>query len=150
MKRALTLAAVTVAGIGLYLAWAAVATWCQRFFGFAAGGGNGSHYLFWSGSGSDIAELVLIGGLAHVYYRFTCHEPGCWWPGHLMADRHTRSCWHHNPDGRPRRGHVQRRHDQHMAAQAAAAPDSRLNQLTEQIGDLADAIRTTQVTGKRM
>lgn len=117
---AVAFAVVTVAGIGIYLAWAAVATWCQHFFGFANGDGNGSHYLFFSGSGSDLTELTIIVAGVHIYYRFTCHEPMCFWPGHLMADRHTRSCWHHHPEGRPQRGHVRRRYEQHQVSRDVA------------------------------
>jgi hypothetical protein len=114
-------AALIVISVALGVLWAAIATWCQHFFGFASGDGNDPHYLFWSGAGSDLAYMsFLVSGLAaagHVYWRFTCHEPKCWRPGHLMADGHTRSCWTHHPDGKPRPGHVQRAHERHQAAQ---------------------------------
>ena len=113
------LAAFAAAAV-LTVAWAAIATWCQHFFGFANGDGNGSHYLFFSGSGSDLAYLSVAWSVAMhaaVYYHVhRCHEPRCPWIGHLMADGHTRSCWHHHPEGRPAPGHIRRAHDRHLAS----------------------------------
>jgi hypothetical protein len=117
VRRWLWVPIAVISMLALAVVWAAVATWCQRFFGFCNGCGNGSHYLFFSGAGSDLAYLTFVVTAAHLYWRFTCHEPKCWRPGHLMADGHTRSCWSHHPDGRPRPGHVQRAHRRHLAAQ---------------------------------
>lgn len=75
---------------------------------------SGPYYGFFSGFGSDLGEYAIIVSLFHAYYRTTCHEPSCFWPGHIMADGHTRSCWHHNPEGRPKRGHVARKHAEHQ------------------------------------
>ena len=118
MRRWLVWPIAAIFALALGALWAAIATWCQHFFGFASGDGNGSHYLFFSGVGSDLTEYVIIGGLAQLYWAHSCHEPRCLWPGHLMADGHTRSCWHHNPDGRPKPGHVARKHAEHKARQA--------------------------------
>jgi hypothetical protein len=74
----------------------------------------GPYYGAFSGVLSDIGEVVLIGGVAHLYVRFTCHEPKCFWPGHLMADGHTRSCWHHHPEGRPQPGHILHKYNEHQ------------------------------------
>jgi hypothetical protein len=74
----------------------------------------GPYYGFFSGFGSDLGELALLGAVFHLYWRYTCHEPRCWRPGHLMADGHTRACWRHHPDGRPRPGHVRRAHERHL------------------------------------
>ncbi len=53
----------------------AIGNWLYSFFGI---GGSGPHYGFWSGAGSDIGEVTLIGvvivGLRHV----NCHDRGCW------------------------------------------------------------------------
>jgi hypothetical protein len=109
-------AAVVVA---LALAWGAVATWAQHQFGFASGDGNGAHYLFWSGAGSDLAYLGAGGGAitsAVVLYRHhNCHEPRCARIGRVRVDDHgTLSCFRHHPDGTPRRGHVARAHRAHQ------------------------------------
>lgn len=77
----------------------------------------GPYYGFWSGFGSDLPEYSILVGLFQGIYvhwkHINCHEPGCPRIGHLMADGHTRSCWHHHPDGRPRPGHVARKHAEH-------------------------------------
>lgn len=116
MRRWLWVPIAVIAVLALAVVQAAIATWCQQFFGFASGDGNGSHYLFFSGIGSDLTEYVIIAGLAQIYWHHSCHEPRCFWPGHLMPDGHTRSCWHHHPDGRPQPGHVRRAHERHQAA----------------------------------
>jgi hypothetical protein len=119
MRRWLVWPIAAILVLAFTVVWAAFATWCQHFFGFANGDGNGSHYLFFSGVGSDITELTVLAAAGHIYWRFSCHEPKCFWPGHLMADGHTRSCWHHHPEGRPQRGHVARKHAEHKARTAA-------------------------------
>lgn len=35
-------------------------------------------YNFWSGFGSDIGEVVIIGGLIQIYRKHNCHVRGCW------------------------------------------------------------------------
>jgi hypothetical protein len=80
----------------------------------ALGGVPGTMNLLWGGFLSCLTEFAIIGALVQFYAQHACHEPGCWRPGHLMADRHTRSCWGHHPNGRPRPGHVLRAHDRHQ------------------------------------
>ena len=54
----------------------------------------GVWYGFWSGIGSDIGELALLGGVIAMYRRNTCHVAGCWrlqWKhhdGHMLCKRH--------------------------------------------------------------
>lgn len=44
-------------------------------------------YNWWSGAGSDVAELAIIGGLVAIYRRHECHQDGCWLPGrHTVMD----------------------------------------------------------------
>jgi hypothetical protein len=54
--------------------------WLAHFFGFDAGQGNGAHYLFWSGAGSDLAYLALVWSVVRHY---NCHQPRCWRVGRL-------------------------------------------------------------------
>ena len=37
-----------------------------------------STYNFWSGFGSDIGEVVLIGAILGAFKKVNCHTPGCW------------------------------------------------------------------------
>jgi hypothetical protein len=121
--RRLLLAAVVVAGcVVLALNWGPVAAWCQGFFGFRSGDGNGSHYLFWSGSGSDLAYLSVIGGAVVLYRANNCKRRWCPFVGTYEftdpADHVTRKlCWLHHPDvmhktltGAHIRGIQERRH----------------------------------------
>ena len=63
----------------------------------------GPYYGFWSGFGSDLGELGLIGAMATAAYqlfkKFNCHEPGCWRVGtHLAAGGQFSLCYRHHPD----------------------------------------------------
>lgn len=40
--------------------------------------GSGPWYGFWSGAGSDIGEVAIIGGLATLIRHHQCHARGCW------------------------------------------------------------------------
>lgn len=54
-------------------------------------------YNFWSGFGSDVGELAIIGG---VWKMVNCHEVGCWRVGTkvTMEDNghHYRRCGRHH------------------------------------------------------
>lgn len=39
---------------------------------------TGHWYLFWSGIGSDISEIALLGGLAAFWRQHKCHTRRCW------------------------------------------------------------------------
>jgi hypothetical protein len=39
---------------------------------------SGPWYGFWSGFGSDIGELAIVGGLLAMVRRHNCHMHGCW------------------------------------------------------------------------
>jgi hypothetical protein len=38
----------------------------------------GPWYAFWSGFGSDIGELLILGGLIQFFRHHNCHVRGCW------------------------------------------------------------------------
>lgn len=40
--------------------------------------GTGSWYAWWSGSGSDLGEIAIIGGLITLVRKHNCHIQGCW------------------------------------------------------------------------
>jgi hypothetical protein len=73
------------------------------FFGYNNGGGNSSHYLFWSGAGSDLAYLsFLVAGLT-LYRKHNCHKTWCPRIGKFEFEdpadgvKHM-LCWKHHPD----------------------------------------------------
>jgi hypothetical protein len=39
---------------------------------------NATYYGFWSGFGSDLGEVVIIGGLVHFARHANCGQKGCW------------------------------------------------------------------------
>ena len=39
---------------------------------------SGPIYAWWSGVGSDIGEVTLLGGLWMLYSKHNCHTKGCW------------------------------------------------------------------------
>lgn len=61
--------------------------WLWVAFGI---GGSGPVYGFWSGFGSDIAELSIVVALWHMV---NCHEKGCYrlghhFKGHVVCHKH--------------------------------------------------------------
>ena len=90
-----------------------MANWLYWFFGLDNGGG--SKYLFWSGSGSDISELLMIGTLFGVLRKFNCETHKCWrmgrheWYDHTTNATH-RLCRKHHPDDHLTHEHIDRVH----------------------------------------
>jgi hypothetical protein len=85
---------------------------------------TGRWYAFWSGAGSDIGELALLGAGLEFYRHHTCHvnEPRfCWRPGtHPVAGTPLRACRKHHPavPDRISAEHIQAAHDEaHQEAQ---------------------------------
>ena len=72
---------------------------------------SGNGYQFWSGIGSDIGELTLLGIVAVVWRNHNCHVHRCW-----------RLSWHPHPvHGHPV---CRRHHPDHKQIHAdTAAPD---------------------------
>lgn len=59
---------------------------------------NGSYNLFWSGFGSDIGEIAILGALVQATRHANCHQKGCWRVGlHRVGDSPYRVCHHHHP-----------------------------------------------------
>lgn len=46
----------------------------------------GPYYGFWSGFGSDLGEVTLIGAVLGTYYKHNCHHPRCWRVGRHVVD----------------------------------------------------------------
>lgn len=71
-------------------------TWLYVHLGIK---GSGPWYGFWSGFGSDLAELAIIGGLVTVYRRHNCEVHGCWRLGRHRTEAGHMVCRRHHPDG---------------------------------------------------
>lgn len=73
--------------------------WLQHFLGFGNGQGNGAYYLFWSGAGSDLAYLAIIGGLIGIYRKHNCEVHRCHRLGRHITAAGQHVCRRHHPDG---------------------------------------------------
>lgn len=62
---------------------------------------SGHWYMWWSGPGSDLGELAILGALFSLYRRHTCHVNSprfCWRPGtHPVPGTPFRTCARHHP-----------------------------------------------------
>ena len=91
-----------------------VGNWLYYFFGIS---GAGSHYGFFSGTGSDISEIAIIGGVASWWHHKNCHVKGCWRIGrHPVEGTPHVVCRRHHPDEAPTAQQVL---DDHRDAQQA-------------------------------
>lgn len=55
-------------------------------------------YNFWSGFGSDIGEVTIIGLALGAIRHINCHAKGCWRPGkHLVDGTPFKVCAKHHP-----------------------------------------------------
>lgn len=97
--------------------------WLYHIFGI---NGTGPWYAFWSGTGSDIGEVTIIGGLLAMYKKHTCHEPRCWRLGHHPVEGTPYvACRKHHPalPGKARRGDIAEAYRRHKAAQTRTLRD---------------------------
>lgn len=89
-----------------------------RFFGIRNESGTG--YAFWSGVGSDIGELAIVGALWSLVRQKNCHTHGCWRIGkHPVEGTPFTVCKHHHPgipDGDITAAHIHRLHSVHLHA----------------------------------
>jgi hypothetical protein len=125
-----------IAGLALLIA-AGVIAWILRasvvndWLAVHTGTDNvsGSYYGFWSGFGSDIAELGILGAIATGIYqlvkKWNCHEPGCWRIGtHPAAGGQFLLCYRHHPDyagKKPTHDLIERLHREHTAREVVIA-----------------------------
>lgn len=74
--------------------------WACHALGFDYGAAYGTFvpYDFWSGFGSDVGEVVIIGGLISVVRRWNCEVHGCWRLGRHQTAAGHRVCRVHHPD----------------------------------------------------
>jgi hypothetical protein len=58
--------------------------WLLHLFGIDTT--TGPWYAFWSGAGSDIGELAIIGGMVTLVHKHNCHQRQCWRVGRHIVD----------------------------------------------------------------
>lgn len=74
-------------------------------------------YQFWSGVGSDVGELTLLGGVLALVKHLNCDSPRCPRYGpHRTADGHHRLCRKHHPDVPDHKLSLDEIHERHEAA----------------------------------
>jgi hypothetical protein len=101
-------------------------TWVAHVLGLD--NASGTAYLLWSGVGSDLGELAIIGALFAHYKRHTCHvtDPRfCWRPGiHPVAETGFRTCKRHHPTvpDRITADHIAAAHEAASATTGGGAP----------------------------
>lgn len=73
--------------------------WILNFTGTHIPSTGSQWYNFWSGFGSDIGEVVIIGGVWSLYRKHNCHVKGCWRIGkHAVDGTPYIVCATHHPD----------------------------------------------------
>lgn len=72
-----------------------ILNWLYHYFGV---NGSGSYYGFWSGTGSDIGELAIVGGLIGVVRQHNCEVKGCVRLGRHQTAAGHKTCRKHHPD----------------------------------------------------
>lgn len=80
---------------------------------------SGRVYAFWSGFGSDMGEITIIGGAYAIYRKHKCQEHKCWrLAKHKVEGTPYTACRRHHPGipDRPARGQIARAHADAQAA----------------------------------
>lgn len=96
--------------------WHALQHWLAYMTGSLNTSGAPPNYNFFSGFGSDLGELTLLGGLIAVYRRHNCEVRKCWRLGrHQTAAQH-HVCRRHHPDDHLTAGDI---HAAHHAVKGA-------------------------------
>lgn len=127
--RPIVIAALAVAAVAGLIIWLQHARLVGHWLQVHTGTVNepGPYYGFWSGFGSDLEELGILGAAGATIYslvkKFNCHEPGCWRVGnHPTADGRFNLCYRHHPDfqgKKPTHELIERLHHEHLERQAA-------------------------------
>lgn len=79
---------------------------------------SGRFYAFWSGLGSDLGELAIIGALFGAYRKHNCHVHRCWrLSRHPVDGTPFLVCRKHHPtiDAAPTAEQVRNAHEQAQA-----------------------------------
>jgi hypothetical protein len=114
----------------------------------------GPYYAFWSGFGSDLAEISILGAIGTAVYqlvkKFNCHQPGCWRIGnHPAAGGQFMLCYRHHPDYQGRRPGaelIERLHREHNERQELL--HARMREIQEQLHARSDGVNGVRVPGQ--
>lgn len=114
----------------------------------------GPYYAFWSGFGSDLAEISILGAIGTAVYqlvkKFNCHQPGCWRIGnHPAAAGQFMLCYRHHPDYRGQRPGaelIERMHREHKERQALL--QTRMLEIHEQLHTRSDGVSGVRPVGR--
>jgi len=86
---------------------------------------SGPFYGFWSGFGSDITELAILGGLVSVYLRHNCHVKRCWRIGRERVEGTTLVvCRKHHPHDAPEAHEIGGLHEEATGGRLVPDPAS--------------------------
>lgn len=72
---------------------------------------SGPYYGFFSGFGSDLGEIALVGAMIAMVRRHNCAVHRCWRIGRLATAGGHLVCRRHMPGGAPSHGDVVRAHN---------------------------------------
>jgi hypothetical protein len=88
VKRFTSWLIVSLFVIGVVLLLIAHAAFLQHWIGVRSGTDylmcgktpcpNQEYYNWWSGPGSDLGEIAILGGVIALYRKHNCHVTGCW------------------------------------------------------------------------
>lgn len=68
---------------------------------------GGRWYAFWSGFGSDVSELSILGAVGVMVRKHQCHYPRCPRIGRFrVPDKPWVLCHKHHPDGAPTKAEI--------------------------------------------
>jgi hypothetical protein len=90
--------------------WHLIQHWLAYMTGSANASGTPPNYNFYSGFGSDLAEITIIGGLVTIYRKHNCEVKGCHRLGRHTTDAGHHVCRRHMPGGAPTHADVLRAH----------------------------------------
>lgn len=69
--------------------------WILNFTGVHIPSNGSQWYNFWSGFGSDLGEVAIIGAVIQLVRQYNCHHKGCWRLSHHVTAKGYKLCKTH-------------------------------------------------------
>ena len=126
--------------------WHAVQNWLAVHTG--TDNEPGPYYGFFSGFGSDIGEVAIVGGLISIYRRHNCEVHGCWLLGRHQTAAGHRVCRRHHPDEHLSAAQVLEHHERALAADPRVSAGSRSQPGSMGLGAESGPVPPAAATGK--